>query len=187
MKAVMQAGLVGEFETAEGIVRAAHELRKLGYRSVDAFTPFPMLEVERAIGLRRSRLGWVIFPCALAGALLAYLLQWWTSAIDYPLDVGGRPPHSSPAFIPITFEMCVLASGLSALVALVVASGWPRLWQPVFEVRGFERASIDRFFLAVSAFDPAFDREVTAAHLASVGAMRVEAVGPLDDAEEART
>jgi hypothetical protein len=177
MKKTMRAGVVGEFESAEAIVRAAHQLRKLGYRDLDAFTPFPIYDLELAIGLRRSKLGWVIFPCALAGAAIAYLVQWWTAAVDYPLDVGGRPAHAALAFVPITFEMGVLTTGLTALVALAVVSGWPALWQPVFEVPDFERASIDRFFLSVSASDPIFDRETTSRRLASLGAERVSAVG----------
>jgi len=177
MRRTLKAGLVGEFESAEGIIRAVHELRKLGYKKMDAYTPYPLSAVEKAIGLRRSALGWVIFPFALTGATLAYLLQWWTSAIDYPLDVGGRPTHAAPAFVPITFEMGVLSAGLTALVSLLIFSGLPALWQPVFEVEGFERASIDRFFLAISIHDPAFDRAATAARLAELGAMRVSPVG----------
>lgn len=177
MKRKLEAGLVAEFETAEQIMRAAHEMRGMGYVKLEAFTPYPMLELEKAIGLRRSTLGWVIFGCALLGGAGAYLLQWWTSVIDYPLDVGGRPPHSAPAFVPITFELTILSAGISALVALIVISGLPALYQPVFDVPGFDRASIDRFFLAVSATDPAFERGEVGDRLRAVGALRVEPVG----------
>jgi hypothetical protein len=177
MRRTLEAGLVAEFETPAQIVRAAHEMRGMGYVKLEAFTPYPMLELEHAIGLRRSSLGWLVFACALFGAAAAYLVQWWTSAVDYPLDVGGRPPNSPPAFVPITFEMAILAAGVSSLVALVVISGLPALYQPVFDIPGFHRATIDRFFLAVSATDPAFDRSAVGERLHAVGALRVEPVG----------
>jgi hypothetical protein len=170
-------GLVAEFETVDKLVRATVELRRQGYRRLDAFTPYPVLAVEKAIGLGRSPIPWFVFPCAMAAAFGAYLLQWWTNAVDYPLNVGGRPAHAPPAFVPVTFEMGVLFAGLSAVLLLAAFSRLTTLWQPVFEVPGFERASIDRFFLAVSGADSAFDLEATRQRLALLGAVRVEVVG----------
>ncbi|UQA54572.1 DUF3341 domain-containing protein [Polyangium aurulentum] len=170
-------GLLAEFETVDQLVRAAVELRKLGYRRLDAFTPYPVAAVERAIGLGRSHIPWIVFPCAMAGAAGAYLLQWWTNAVDYRLEVGGRPAHAPPAFVPITFEMGVLFAALSAVLALAVFSRLTTLWQPIFDVPGFERASVDRFFLAIDHADPAFDLELTAQRLHLLGAVRVELVG----------
>jgi hypothetical protein len=170
-------GLVAEFETVDKLVRATVELRRHGYRQLHAFTPYPVRAVEKAIGLGRSRIAWFVFPCAMAAVLGAYLLQWWTSAVDYPLNVGGRPAHAPPAFVPVTFEMGVLFAALSAVLLLAAFSRLTTLWQPVFDVPGFERASIDRFFLAVSRADPAFDREATRHRLTLLGALRVELVG----------
>jgi len=177
MARIMRRGLVGEFESHEAIVFAARELVKAGYRRLDAFTPYPITELERLILRKRSPICWVVFPFGMAGAAGGYLVQWWTNAVDYPLNAGGRPAHAPPAFVPVVFEMGVLASALSALVLLALWSGLPALWQPVFEVPGIERASIDRFFMAVLAEDPAFDREATAQKLRSLGALSVASVG----------
>ena len=185
MRRTLEGGIVGAFDTPEEVIRAAHELRKSGYRRLEGFTPYPLLELERALGRGRSRIAFVVFPFAVAGAAGAYLLQWWTNAVDYPLNSGGRPAHAAPAFVPVTFEMAVLFAALSACLVLAVWSGLPALWQPIFEVPGFERASIDRFFLAISKEDPAFDGEATARRLTELGASRVEAFGahPATDAE----
>jgi hypothetical protein len=185
MRRTLHGGVVGAFDTPEDVIRAAHELRKSGYRRLEGYTPYPLLELERAIGRGRSRIAYVVFPCAIAAAAGAYLLQWWTNAIAYPLNSGGRPAHAAPAFVPVTFEMAVLFSSLSACIILAIWSGLPALWQPIFEVPGFERASIDKFFLAVSDVDPAFDRDATARRLTELGASRVEPFGvhPATDAE----
>jgi hypothetical protein len=185
MRTTLQGGIVGAFDTPEEVIRAAHELRKSGYRRLEGYTPYPLLDLERAIGRGRSRIAYVVFPFAIAAAAGAYLLQWWTNDVDYPLNSGGRPAHAAPAFVPVTFEMAVLFSALAACIILAIWSGLPALWQPIFEVNGFERASIDKFFLAVSDLDPAFDREATAQRLTELGASQVEAFGthPATDAE----
>jgi hypothetical protein len=171
------AGIVAEFDTHERIVHAAHEMRTEGYLMLDAHTPYPMRDLENAIGMHRSPINWVVFPMGITAAGLAYLLQYWTSAVDYPLNVGSRPPHSPLAFVPITFEMAVLFSALTAVLTLAAWSKLPALWQPVFEVQGFERASIDRFFLWVSDKDPAFHPTLTTTLLFELGALRVLPVG----------
>ncbi|TKD09504.1 DUF3341 domain-containing protein [Polyangium fumosum] len=185
MRKTRQGGIVGAFDTPEAIIRAAHELRKSGYRRLEGYTPYPLLDLERAIGRGRSRIGFVVFPFAIAAAAVAYLVQWWTNAVNYPLNSGGRPAHAPPAFVPATFEMAVLFSALAACVILALWSGLPALWQPIFEVPGFDRASIDKFFLAISDRDPAFDREATARRLTELGATRIELLGthPATDAE----
>lgn len=173
----MRRALMAEFGDAEAVVRAARELRADGYRGLDAFVPFPMRELEEALGLRRSRIGWVALAGGLAGSAAAYLLQWWTSAVDYPLRVGGRPAHAPPMFVPISFEMGVLGATLGALVALLVVTGLPALWHPVFEAPGFEGATIDRFWIAVDAADPAFERDRTGRRLERLGAVRLAWAG----------
>ncbi|MDI1446928.1 DUF3341 domain-containing protein [Polyangium sp. 6x1] len=185
MRRSQQSGIVGAFDTPEEVIRAAHELRKSGYRRLEGYTPYPLLDLERAIGRGRSRIGFVVFPFAIAAAAIAYLVQWWTNAVNYPLDSGGRPAHAPPAFVPATFEMGVLFASLSACIILAIWSGLPALWQPIFEVPGFDRASIDKFFLAISDRDPAFDREAIARTLKELGASRVEPFGvhPATDAE----
>ncbi|HVY46062.1 MAG TPA: DUF3341 domain-containing protein [Minicystis sp.] len=169
----MRAGLVAEFATAEDLARAIRGMRKKGYRDLDAFTPFPVRDVEDALGLRRSMLTWLALPFAVAGGLAAYLIQFGTNARDYPLDVGGRPLHSVAAFVPITFEMTVLCCGLAALVILLALCGLPELYSPIFDVPGFERASVDRFFLGVDERDPLFDRDRGERELVELGALSV--------------
>jgi hypothetical protein len=119
-----------------------------------------------------------VLGAALAGGGGAYLLQWWINVFAHPLDVGGRPDHAAPAFVPITFEMAVLIGAASAVIAAVVLGGMPRLWDPVFEVDGFERATRDRFWLAVADGDPALDHDRDTAALEAAGALRVVWLDP---------
>lgn len=176
----LSSGIVAEFDTHERILHAAREMRSEGYCRLDAFTPYPMRDLEHVLGMPRSLINWVVFPIGLGAAALAYLLQWWTSVINYPLIVGGRPPHAMLAFVPITFEMGVLFSALTAVITLAAWSKLPALWQPIFEVQGFERASIDRFFLWVAHADPSFHPNLTTSLLYELGALRVVPVGLAD-------
>ena len=169
----MNAGMLAAFVSPEAMLRAVTELRKRGYTELDGFTPFAVPGAEEAFGLSRSRLPRVVGVCAFTGALGAYLLQTWTVAWDYPLNVGGRPPYAPPVFVPITFEMGVLFAAFSALVAAIVLAGLPRLWDPVFEVVGFESATIDQFWVAIGESDPLLDRPVTAELLSDLGAARI--------------
>ena len=174
----MRCCVLGEFTTPEAMIAAIVGLRDRGYRRLDAFSPYPVHGAEEAAGMRRSPLDWIVFPLGLLGAGVAYLLQWYCNAYDYPLNVGGRPPHSAPAFIPITFEMGVLTAAVGGVITYFALTGLPELWSPVFEVEGFERASIDRFWVGVDARDPAFDRAVVERAFADLGASRVAWAGP---------
>jgi hypothetical protein len=171
----MKHGLLAEFESPEGLVLAVEAVRRLGYRELDVFTPFPVREAEEALALPRSRIPVAVFVAGLSACVGAYLLQWWTAAIDYPLNVASFPTHSAPSFIPITFESTILIASITAFVAVFVKAGLPRLWDPTFEVEGFERASIDRFFLAIDAADPHFDRDRSTEELLRFAPLRVVA------------
>lgn len=173
----MRTGLLAEFETPEAMLGAIRELRRRGYARLDAFTPYPVHGLEAALGLRRSPLNWMVLPFALAGAAGGYLVQWYLNAFDYPLNVGGRPPHAAPAFVPITFEMTVLSAALAGFVILLVLTRLPELWNPVFEIEGFERASIDRFWVGIDARDPALVRSVAERDLAELGALVIAWAG----------
>jgi hypothetical protein len=166
-------GLLAEFGDEEALARAAHGLRASGYRQLEAFMPFPSEAVMEALALPRSRLPLFVLIGALLGGSLGYLVMWWTNVVDYDLDVGGRDPHAWPAFIPITFESAILLGGIAAFVGFFVLSRLPRLWHPVFEVPGFERASSDGFFLSVSAEDARFDAERTPRELEEHAPVRV--------------
>lgn len=151
------AGLVAEFSTKDELRRAVERLRAEGYRDIETFTPVPVADIDRLLGPRPSAVTRIAGTAAATGVIFAYGLQWLLNAVLYPIDVGGRPPHSAPAFVPITFETGVLFTGIATFLAVLALSGLPRLWRPIFEIEGFTRASVDRWFLLVSADDPRFD------------------------------
>jgi ActD protein len=153
-------GLVAEFQTPEQLVRSAEQAHAHGYRRMDAFTPFPIEGLPKALG-KRTRLPLLVLIGGIVGGTGAYFMQWYANAVSYPLNVGGRPIHSWPAFIPITFELTVLAAALTAFLAVFVLSGLPRLHHPLFTLPQFERASEDRFFLCIESRDPEFELEKT--------------------------
>jgi hypothetical protein len=169
----MHTGLLAELRTPEDLLHAVHELRRHGYRRLDAFTPYPVKGLEEAVGIRRSLLAWIVFPIAVAGAGLGYLIQLFCNAIDYPLNVGGRPLNSVPAFIPITFETGVLAASLGGVFVFLLLTGLPRLHAPVDDVEGFQRASIDTFWVGVDDRDPRFDAEELTRLFHDLGAVSV--------------
>jgi len=158
-------GLAAEFPSASDLLAAAGSVREAGYHRFDTFSPLPIHGMEDAVGQRYTRRPWVVFVLGILGAAGGFYLQYWTSVIDYPLNIGGKPLNSWPAFIPITFECGILAAGLTSAVAMVLMNGLPRPHHPVFNIPNFERASADRFFLCIEADDPKFDRESTRSFL----------------------
>ena len=169
----MRKGYVGEFRTSDELLHAVTELRRRGYRELDAFTPYPIKGLEQALGLPRSRIARMIFPLAIAGTGLGYLIQLWCNAFDYPLNVGGRPLDSAPAFIPITFEAGVLTAGLSGFYLLILLCRLPDLYSPLADVPGFERASIDTFWAGIDERDPSFNDVQIERDLRALGAITV--------------
>ena len=155
----MASALMAEFSTKEDLLTAIRQLRQEGLRQLDAYTPFPVPEAAEALELPRSRIPWLALVAGIAGGSLAYLLMWWINVVDYPLNIGSFPLNAIPAFVPITFEMTVLSAGVTTFVAVFLATGAPKLWDPVFEVEGFERATVDRFWLRVDDTDPLFESE----------------------------
>jgi hypothetical protein len=168
-----QPPLMAEFDSGPALLGGIRALRNAGLSRFDAFTPYEVAGLAELLGVRRSWLGWIVLASGLVFGGGAYLLQWWINVVDYPLNIGGRPYHSAPAFIPITFEMTVLFAAAAALISAIVLGGLPRLWHPVFEVDGFERASIDRFWLAVDAAPPPADRDRITTALEAAGALRI--------------
>jgi Protein of unknown function (DUF3341) len=145
---VITYGIMAEFGTPEGLLCGLRELRALGFDQLDAFTPYPIREILPLLRVRRSPLPRWVLAAGLAGAASAYLLEWWCAAASYPVIVGGRPLHSAPAFVPIAFESGILAACVTAFVSVILYARLLRLYDPVFETPGFERASIDRFWIA---------------------------------------
>lgn len=169
----LHAGVFAEFRTAEEMLEAVARLRESGYHQLETYSPYAVPGAEERLGLPRSRLPWLIFAGGIVGALLAYGIQWYANARDYPQNAGGRPPHAVPAFIFIAFEGTVLLAALTAFFGVLAALRLPRPWHPVFEIEGFERASIDRFWVGIDAADPRFDPVDSARRLEALGALRV--------------
>jgi hypothetical protein len=172
--------MLAEYAHEDALAAAIHQLRARGYRALDAYLPFAAIEVEAALAPRPSRLPQLCFWFGLLGAGAAYALQWLLNGVLYPLVVGGRPPHFPLAFVPITFEMGVLAASFTAVIAVLWRGRLVRLTDEVQGTPGFGSATADRFWLEVSAADPAFDADRTRADLAETGAQRIELaeVGP---------
>lgn len=169
----MTAGVLAEFASAEGLLEALAVLRRNGYRRLESYTPYPVAGADEGLGLGRSRLPWFIFGGGVLGAILGYGIQWYANVWDYPQNIGARPVHSVAAFIPATFEATVLGAALVAFLGLFVALRLPELWHPVFEIDGFERASVDRFWVAVDARDRHFDRGSVTGQLEGLHPLRV--------------
>lgn len=174
----MRAGVLAEFRTPEDLLRAVRELQRRGFRRLDAFTPYPVKGLEQALALPRSPLTWLVFPVAMAGAAMAYVIQWWCNAVDYPLNVGGRPLNSVPAFIPIVFETGVLVASFVGFFIFLWLSGLPDLYSPLSDVEGFERASTVSFWVGVDERDPAFNVTSLEAILTELGALHVARAEP---------
>lgn len=171
-------GLMAEFETPTALVAAAERARLEGYRNMDAYSPIPIEELSEALGLRRTRLPMLVLAGGILGGLAGYGLEYWSQAIAYPLNAGGRPYHSWPYFIPVTFETTVMGASLCAFVGMWVLNKLPMPYHPVFNVPAFVRASQDRFFLCIETTDPRFDRHATAKFLESLRPMGVSEVVP---------
>ncbi len=169
-------GLMAEFSSPHDLLAAAGRARQAGYRRMDAFTPFPIEELSEALGHRKSRVPLIVLVGAIVGALSGYALQYWVSAVSYPINIGGRPYNSWPAFIPVTFELAILVAGISAVLGMLALNGLPMPHHPVFNVPRFALASRDRYFLCIEARDARFDRAATGEFLKSLKASEVSDV-----------
>ena len=150
-------GLLAEFEDPKQLVSAAHRAREAGYRRMDAYSPLPIEALHEAIGFHDSKLPLIVLIGGLVGCLAGYLLQYWASTMAYPLNVGGKPLNSWPAFVPVTFECTILGAALSAVLGMLALNGLPQPYHPVFNVARFALASRNRFFLCIEARDRKFN------------------------------
>jgi Protein of unknown function (DUF3341) len=167
-------GMLAEFDSPHALTRAAHRVRDAGYTRWDCYSPFPVHGLERAMGLKDTRLAWVVLGGGIVGAGSGLLLQWWTNAVDYPFVISGKPLFGVPAAIPITFELTILVSAITAFLCMFAFNRLPQLYHPTFRSERFRRATNDRFFLAIESRDPRFDVEHTEALLREAGSTHLE-------------
>jgi hypothetical protein len=161
-------GALGEFMTAEQLLAATRQAREAGYRRMDAYSPYPVEGLAAELGVKRSRIGSIVLIGALVGTAVGFWMQYYSMAIDYPVNVGGRPPNSWPAWAPVVFELAILVAAASAFLGMIFLNGLPQPHHPLFAVERFERASQDRFFLGIEATDPLFDELATVEFLRSL-------------------
>ncbi len=169
-------GVMAEFEKPEELLEAARRAHQQGYRKMEAYSPFPIPDLAKAVGFRRSFVPLACLIAGLCGGSTAYLLQFWINTMAFPVHVGGRPMHSWPSFIPVTFEMSVLFAGFGAFFGMWILNGLPRPYHPVFGVKRFAAVTRDRFFLCIEAKDPSFELETTRAFLWTLHPQAVEEV-----------
>jgi Protein of unknown function (DUF3341) len=169
-------GVMGEFYSSEELIEAVHKLREAGFRNMDAFTPYPIEELSEALGHHRSKLPTIVLGGGILGAIGGYSLQFWAATMVYPMNIGGRPVHSWPAFIVPTFETTILAAALSAILGMFFLNGLPQPYHPVCNVPRFALASRDRYFLVIESRDPKFDRDEASRLLAELHASEVSDV-----------
>jgi len=176
MKSSVIYGLMAEFEDPTSLVTATERAHHEGYRHMDAYSPYPIEELHHALGARHTKLPLIVLIGGLVGCLGGYALQYWSSVIAYPLNIGGKPLHSWPAFIPVTFECTILAAALSCVLGMLALNGLPMPYHPVFNLARFALASRNRFFLCIEAKDPKFDLEATRRFLESLEPREVSTV-----------
>ena len=169
-------GVIAEFDNPTALVNAARAAHEKGYRKLDAYSPFPIEELSDALHLHQNKLPLIVLIGGLLGGLGGYLLQYYVTVIEYPINIAGRPLHSWPSYIVITFEMTILFAALSCVLGLLGLCGLPMPYHPAFNVPRFAMASDNRFFLCIEASDPLFDEAATADFLESLEAKEVSEV-----------
>jgi hypothetical protein len=165
MKQPSLYGLMTMFDNPDDLVSATQKTYDAGYRKMDAYSPFPIHGLAEAVGYRKRILPWIVLAGGIFGCVAGFTLQYWVSVSAMPLNIGGRPLNSWPAFIPVTFECTILGAALSAILGMLALNGLPRPHHPVFNQPRFAMATRNRFFLCIETADPLFDRETTGKYL----------------------
>jgi hypothetical protein len=167
-------GILAEFDAVDPVMGAARAVRDAGYKRWDVYTPFPVHGMNEAMGMRDSRLPWIVLGGGIFGCLGGVLMQWWMNAVDYPYWISGKPLWSLPANIPVAFETTVLCAALAAVFGMLFLNDLPRMYHPTARSLAFRRVTDDRFFVCIESDDPKFDRERTAALLLSTRPISME-------------
>ena len=170
-------GVMAEFESPTSLVNAARSAREKGYRKLDAYSPFPIEELSDALDLPKTRLPLIVLIGGLLGGIGGYFLQYYVTVIYFPINVAGRPLHSWPAYIVITFEMTILLAAFACVLGLLALCGLPMPYHPVFNSPRFAMASRNRFFLCIESADPLFDHVRTSEFLETLGPREVCELG----------
>ena len=173
MKSSVIYGLMAEFEDPTSLVTATERAHREGYRRMDAYSPFPIEELSDAIGFKRTTLPLIVLAGGIIGALGGFFMQYWMEVIDYPINVGGKPFNSWPAFIPITFECTVLVAAFAAVLGMLALNKLPQPYHPVFNAPNFALATRDSFFLVIESKDSKFDHDEVMKFLKSLEARDV--------------
>ena len=174
MKSGKVEGILAEFENPGTLLHAAEKLRDSGYKKFDCHSPFPIHGMDRAMGEKRSFLGWIVGVVAFGALAFGFLFEGWTSTFGYPLVISGKPLFSYQAFGAVAFAIMVLSSALATLLSMLIVNKLPRYHHPVFYSDRFAKATDDSFFVSVESNDPQFDSDKTAGFLESIGGKEVE-------------
>jgi ActD protein len=166
-------GIMAEFDNPTDLVAAARRTHEAGYRRINGYSPYPIEELSEAIGFTRTSLPLIVLVGGILGGLGGYFMQYWMEVIDYPLNVGGKPFNSWPAFIPITFECTVLVASFAAVLGMLVLNKLPQPYHPVFNAPNFALATRDKFFLVIEANDPKFKYAEATRFMKSLNAIDV--------------
>ena len=169
-------GLIARFDSVDALMHAAERVRDAGYTKVDAYTPFPIEGLTESLGAPKTKLPALVLGAGIIGGLSGFGMQYFAQVIHYPYNIGGKPLYSWPAWIPITFEVTVLFAAFTAAIGMLVLNGLPQPYHPVFNVRGFERATEDRFFLSIESTDPKFEERAVRDLFQAAGAQEVSDV-----------